>query len=204
MFAQQGSNKTDNKINILMILISTYFTAAKKSVEGYFDRYTWLKSNEIITRLLGILKQKESDTLQSKDAEQIAEFKRNNKQIFPALVNYMDKLQSQLHKAFQNLDQAKIEYLHRIRDECLLLKQCDAIMEYFISNDEEPKAAKIATLKLEHIYYKNDSVYAKTKEALKNQPKKLDALYFLSKPSTEEIAHLVKLVVTHLSNKSKV
>jgi len=69
MFAQQGSNKTDNKINILMILISTYFTAAKKSVEGYFDRYTWLKSNEIITRLLGILKQKESDTLQSKDAE---------------------------------------------------------------------------------------------------------------------------------------
>jgi len=69
MFAQQVETKTDNKINILMILISTYFTAAKKSVEGYFDRYTWLKSNEIITRLLAILKQKESDTLQSKDAE---------------------------------------------------------------------------------------------------------------------------------------
>lgn len=77
-------------------------------------------------------------------------------------------------------------------------------MEYFIANGEEPKAAKIATLKLEHIYYKNDAVYAKTKEALKNQPKKLEALYFLSKPSTEEIAYLVKLVVTHLSNKSKV
>jgi len=100
MFAQQVESKTDNKINILMILISTYFTAAKKSVEGYFDRYTWLKSNEIITQLLDILKQKETDTLQSKDAEKIEEFKRNNKQIFPALVNYMDKLQSQLHKAF--------------------------------------------------------------------------------------------------------
>lgn len=83
-----------------MILISTYFTAAKKSVVGYFDRYTWLKSNEIITQLLDILKQKETDTLASKDAEKIDEFKRNNKQIFPALVNYMDKLQSQLYKAF--------------------------------------------------------------------------------------------------------
>jgi translation initiation factor 3 subunit C len=116
----------------------------------------------------------------------------------------MDKLQSQLHKAFQNLDQAKIEYLHRIRDECLLLKQCDVIMQYFIENNEEQKAAKIAIIKLEHIYYKNDSVYNKTKEALKNQPKKLEALYFLSKPSSEEISNLVKLVVTNLGNKSKV
>jgi len=38
--------------------------------------------------------------LKSNDTEKIEEFKRNNKQIFPALVNYMDKLQSQLHKAF--------------------------------------------------------------------------------------------------------
>jgi len=77
-------------------------------------------------------------------------------------------------------------------------------MQYFIQNDEEEKAAKIAILKIQHIYYKNDSVYAKTKEALKSQPKKLEALYFLSKPATEEIAYLVKLVVTHLGNKSKV
>lgn len=69
-------------------------------------------------------------------------------------------------------------------------------MQYFISNDEEQKAAKIAILKLEHIYYKNDSVYTKTREALKNQPKKLEAVYFLTKASTEEIADLVKLVVT--------
>lgn len=77
-------------------------------------------------------------------------------------------------------------------------------MQYFIENNEEQKAAKIAIIKLEHIYYKNDSVYNKTKEALKNQPKKLEALYFLSKPSSEEISNLVKLVVTNLGNKSKV
>jgi len=69
MFAQQVETKTDNKINILMILISTHFMSVKKSTEGYFDRYTWLKSNEIISQLLDILKQKESDTLKSKDAE---------------------------------------------------------------------------------------------------------------------------------------
>jgi hypothetical protein len=69
MLEQQTDAKTDNKINILMILIATYFTAAKKSAEGYFDRYTWLKSNEIITQLINILKKKESDTLKSKDNE---------------------------------------------------------------------------------------------------------------------------------------
>jgi len=100
MYAQQVESKTDNKINILMILVSTYFTSAKKSTEGYFDRYTWIKSNDVITLLLTILKQKENDTVKTKDAEKIEDFKRNNKQIFPALVNYMEKLQSQLHKAF--------------------------------------------------------------------------------------------------------
>jgi len=77
-------------------------------------------------------------------------------------------------------------------------------MQYFLQNGEEQKAAKIAILKLEHIYYKNDSVYTKTREALKNQPKKLEAVYFLSQPATDEIAYLVKLVVTHLGHKSKV
>jgi SET domain-containing protein len=83
-----------------MILISTYFTAAKKSVEGYFDRYTWLKSNDIIIQLLDILKKKEADTKKTEDKVKIEDFNINKKQIFPALVNYMDKLQSQLHKAF--------------------------------------------------------------------------------------------------------
>ena len=166
-----------------MILISTYFTSAKKITAGFFDRYTWVTSNNIITQLLDILKKKEADVIASKDTEMLKEFRVNNKQIFPALVNYMEKLQSQLYKAFQNLTQTNLEYMHRIRDECLLLKQCDVIINYFTENDDPQKAAKIAILKLEHIYYKNDSVYAKTKVALKNKPEQMAAVYFLKKAS---------------------
>jgi hypothetical protein len=55
-------------------------------------------------------------------------------------------------------------YLYRLRDECLLLKQCDNVIEFLQKHNEKEKIARIGLIKLEHIYYKNDSLYEKTKE----------------------------------------
>ena len=57
-----------------------------------------------------------------------------------------------------------IAYLYRLRDECLLLKQCDNVIEFLKKHNEQEKIARIGLIKLEHIYYKNDSLYEKTKE----------------------------------------
>jgi len=63
-----------------------------------------------------------------------------------------------------------MEYMLRLRDECLLLKQCDNVMSYIKPFEDNEKLARIGMIKLEHVYYKNDSLYEKTKVALKDKP----------------------------------
>jgi hypothetical protein len=46
--------------------------------------------------------------------------------------------------------------------------------------DEKELQSRIGLIFLEHIYYKNDTIYEKTKEALKATPEKLKDLFFLS------------------------
>lgn len=94
-------------------------------------------------------------------------------QILPALVNFVEKLDHQLYHALQNLEQSNIEYLYRLRDECELVKLCDSIMEQLSKYNEQEKIAKVGLIKLEHIYYKTDSLYERTKAALKNKPEQL-------------------------------
>jgi len=49
MFSAQKPEKLDLKIEILMLLISSYFMSAKKTLSGYFDRETWLTTNDKIS-----------------------------------------------------------------------------------------------------------------------------------------------------------
>jgi len=191
MFAAQ-TDKLDLKIEILMLLISSYFTSAKKTLRGYFDRNTWLATNGKISQLLELLDQKvfshgdkssnNIDQEKNDDGGDIDSFLRSSdSQILPALVNFIEKLDQQLFKAFQSLSQTDMGYLHRLRDECILIRQCDSVMTYLCKQQgEQDKVAKVGLIKLEHIYYKHDSLYTKTREALKNQPAALEKIYFLA------------------------
>lgn len=92
----------------------------------------------------------------------------SKEQIIPKLVNFVEKLDDQLHKAFQSIAPGSMAYLYRLRDECVLLKQLDSIIDFLYCLNENEKAARLSLIKLEHIYYKNDSIYERTKEALKD------------------------------------
>lgn len=170
-----------------MLLISSYFTSAKKTLRGYFDRNTWLATNGKISQLLELLDQKvfshgDKSSKKDDDGGDIDSFLRSSdSQILPALVNFIEKLDQQLFKAFQSLSQTDMGYLHRLRDECILIRQCDSVMTYLCKQQgEQDKVAKVGLIKLEHIYYKHDSLYTKTREALKNQPAALEKIYFLA------------------------
>jgi len=97
-----------------------------------------------------------------------------------------------------------MDYLYRLKDECLLVKQCDNLIAYLKKQDDKEKVARVGLIKLEHIYYKNDSLYEKTKQALKGNTEKLAEIYFLDKPSVEVTEDLVNNVVDHCSYKLKV
>jgi len=105
----------------------------------------------------------------------------NFKQIIPTLVNTLEKLENQLHQAFQQLGQGSIEYLQRLRDECMLLKLIDQMIGLVERLGDEIQIARISLMKLEHIYYKKDSLYENTKRLLHNKPDKLKEVYFMDK-----------------------
>lgn len=113
-------------------------------------------------------------------------------QIIPAIVNFIEKLDGQLHKAFQSTPASSMQYLHRLRDECVLLKQLDEAIEFLSKLGEAEKVARVSLMKLEHIYYKNDSIYEKTKEALKGQPEKLAEIYIPEGNSADTIESIVQ------------
>lgn len=171
-----------------MLLISTFLQAAKKTQFGFFTREIWLLTNNTISSLITLLQSKKIDvksqTKTDGDGGDIDSFLKNSdQQILPAIVNFIEKLDSQLFKAFQNLNQTSMEYLYRLKDECLLIKQCDNIIQYLGTHQDQEKIARVGLIKLEHIYSKHDSLFTKTKEALKGKPEKLAELYFLDKPS---------------------
>ena len=45
---------------VRMLLISTYFVIAKKTVNGYIPRDLWLETNSKLTDLIQLLKKKDS------------------------------------------------------------------------------------------------------------------------------------------------
>jgi len=90
-----------------MLLISSYFTSAKKTLQGYFNRDTWLTTNGKLSQLLELLDQKvfthgdQAAKIEDDDGGDIDSFLRSSdSQILPALVNFIEKLDQQLFKAF--------------------------------------------------------------------------------------------------------
>lgn len=120
------------------------------------------------------------------------------------IVGILEQLEKQLFIAFQSLQQSNIEYLFRLKDECLLLKLIDKMMTFFDKRGDQDKVARISILKLEHIYYKNDSLYENTKEILKKSPEKLKEIYFLEKSSREVVQDLVNKISINSGKKEKI
>jgi translation initiation factor 3 subunit C len=97
-----------------------------------------------------------------------------------------------------------MEYLLRLRDECLLIQQCDELMKYLEQFSDPVKVARVGLIKLDHVYYKNDQIYAKTKLALKGKPDKLKELYCPSEPTDKLINDLVTLIIANCDKKMKI
>lgn len=73
----------------------------------------------------------------------------------------MEKLDLELLKAFQNTSHTKIEYLQRLRDENKFLVLLDKILSFLLNHEDKSKASRVAIIKLDHLYFKNDSIYQK-------------------------------------------
>lgn len=112
------------------------------------------------------------------------------RQVFPSLSNFVEGLHEQLWRAYQNLAPTSIDYLQRIADENKLLFLCDSLLEYFNKLEQHEYQNRVAIVKLNYIYYKNDSIYAAIKQRLGKAPA---GVYFLAN-SQETVAELAEIV----------
>lgn len=85
----------------------------------------------------------------------------------------------------------------------MLLKLIDQMIGLVERIGDEIQIARISLMKLEHIYYKKDSLYENTKRLLHNKPAKLKEVYFMEKPSREEVQDLVVKICKHCPKKEK-
>jgi translation initiation factor 3 subunit C len=148
----------------------------------------------------------EKTTAKASETEQDAEkFAFSNlSQILPAIVAFIEKLDQQLLKALQILTPSSLEYMLRLRDESDLIKQCERTMEFLKRASDVENQQRVALIMLEHVYFKTDSLYAKTKEALKNHPDKLKELWIPSTSVSDIVSDLVKLVLSNSQSKVRV
>lgn len=103
----------------------------------------------------------------------------------------MEKLDHELLKAFQNTPPQSLNYVHRIRDENKFLFLSDQLIKFFSEFNDNEKVARIAVMKIDHLYYKHDALLKKIKDNLNGQSKEVYLLEKESQQTLEELAVLV-------------
>ena len=145
-----------------------------------------LEENVAIRDKLRTITAKEEKT----EDEELDSTTEIEKAILPALANFAEKLDYELLKAFQAIPQMKIEYLRRIRDENNLLFLFDRVQRFMVEFNDFPKAARFAILRLDHLYYKNDLLYQKMREA-NVDPNEVYVVHDDTQKVVEELVNLI-------------
>mmetsp|Transcript_30561 Transcript_30561/g.46857 ORF Transcript_30561/g.46857 Transcript_30561/m.46857 type:complete len:903 (+) Transcript_30561:26-2734(+) len=192
----QAANKP-YLVEVSLLMIGALFNSSKSTASGIFTRVQWLKSSKLIDELVAQLVELGSAIkMHNEVTTEKEEFQRfqlsSLSQILPAIITFVEKLDQQLLKAFQTVQAHTLDYMHRLRDECLLLKQCDSLTAFLGKFEDKEKLARIAMIKLEHIYYKSDALYEKTKTLKAEEQAKL---YVPAEPSAKLINDLVTLIL---------
>ena len=198
------------KVEITLHLVHALFDSVKVTAAGFLSRDAWLATFAHLEKLLQLLdapqmrealrasQQREASVSEdglSSQEDALAPAGDVEKSVLPALANFMEKLDHELLKAFQNTPYTKVDYLLRLRDDNKFLFLCDAVIAFMKENNDLSKAARIAVLKLDHLYYKNDALLARIAAAApQSDPNKP---YLLNGDSSVALEELMTLVNHH-------
>ena len=71
---------------------------------------------------------------------------------------HLSRLEEEYTKSLQQISHHSNEYVQRLRDESKLIVLLDRFQKYFQRVDLVKEAASVATARIEHIYYRHDSI----------------------------------------------
>lgn len=85
-----------------------------------------------------------------------------------------------------------------MRDENKFLFLCDSVQKFLAEFNDHTKVARVAILKLDHLYYKSDTLYAKIKECPDGKES-----FIIDNDSKGYINDLVNIINNHGTAKMK-
>jgi translation initiation factor 3 subunit C len=96
---------------------------------------------------------------------------------------FLSRLDEEYNKSLQRISPHSIDYVMRLRDETKLVELLTTFQRYYERVDEKADAATLAELKVEHLYYRHDSLAFQIDEAVRQAEAGADA----PPPSTEKV-----------------
>jgi translation initiation factor 3 subunit C len=171
------------EIPVLMHLISAMFDS-NRSLDDYMDLRTWRTCRNCMMRIVNLLHSHkqivlglvssedmtdlvmanhiQSDLMKrgADDDESAAAAKKNPNElrIVGSLENYLIRLEDEYTKSLQQINPHTQDYVVRLSDEALLLELAEGVQKYYTRVNDLSAASRVALLRVEHLYYKHDSM----------------------------------------------
>jgi len=82
-----------------------------------------------------------------------------------SLASFMNRLDEEYIKSLQRISPHTIEYVMRLRDEGRLVSLLTKVQNYHTRINAHSEAAELAQLRVEHLYYRHDSIAAQVDKA---------------------------------------
>ena len=179
------------EIPVLMHLISAMFDG-NRVIDEYMDLQTWRTCRQCMMRIVTLLNenqsivlglisaddmtdfimasQKQADFIKKKEEEEEEEEETvkvnpNLLKLVGSMDNYLVRLEDEYTKSLQQINPHTQDYVIRLSDEAHLLELAEGMQKYYERINDHASASEVALLRMEHQYYKHNSMALQVKQA---------------------------------------
>ena len=108
-----------------------------------------------------------AERLRVEQFEAMSDEEKKTIPVVGSLSLHLSRLEEEYTKSLLNISHHSSEYISRLRDESKLVALLTRMQSYFEREDQSPEAAVLAESRIEHLYYRHDSIARQVDKAAK-------------------------------------
>jgi len=151
----------DLELDVLMNLISFQFDFRSPATHLPLDKWKAVLTN--LNTILNLLEKNPNITLHEEEPAQVPEEVDEDGEapettaVVGSLLAFIQRVDDEFLKSLQAIDPHTQDYVQRLQDESVLLELAERAQNYYTKVGNLKAAARIASRRVEHIYYKSDN-----------------------------------------------
>ncbi|KAG5177289.1 eukaryotic translation initiation factor 3 subunit C [Tribonema minus] len=169
------------ELPVLMHTVAAMFDTLR-SIDDYMETAMWKNCHATLTRVVGCLDECPDLRLGSMTADDMADLQAalppkdkateeedeasaaapqqttGTVKAVGNLATFVQRLEEEYTKSLQKINPHTAEYILRLKDESAIVQLAGAIQGYYVRAGDFDRAATVALLQVEHLYYKHDSI----------------------------------------------